>query len=302
MQLREIKQKINLTRNIARSTKALELVAIMKMKRAQREVFASREFALSVLAVLRILLQEEKDYFKRRKGEKEKFLAVVISSDRGFCGGFNQKILKFAHQKIKQLSRKAQTDVLALGKKGAFYFQKRGFLVKSKLTGIGDIRDFERAREIGDLIWHYFQEENYSRAFLFYTDFSSVFLQTPKSFQILPPSIEDIKGMLSDFLSSKKISQFLTPKEKRYPYLFEPSKEEFFSDLLPQLVSYELYHAILEANASEHSSRMIAMKNASQNAERLIENLTSEYNKARQAQITSEVAEISSAKEALEEK
>ena len=184
----------------------------------------------------------------------------------------------------------------AIGKKAGKFFQKKNLPIVAQFSGIGDYAEFEEVQPIAQALMKYFLSNRYQKIYLFYTDFISTFLQIPRKIQVLPIDLEVLKEMLSHYaLETEKQNS-----ETDLDYILEPSPKEILENLTPQLVEFEIYHCILEANASEHSARMMAMRSASQNARDLTEKLILEYNKARQAQITSELGEISSAKEALE--
>lgn len=310
--LQDIKGKIRLVQRIAQVTRALELVSAVKMKKSQRIALNSRPFARKAVEILERLGQYQKKYSKKnsfyfQSKKVKKILVLVVSSDRGFCSAFNQNILRFAGRELEILRREAVVEIMAIGKKAINFFKKKkDFEVKIKFTGIGDYGEFEEIKPIANLLLDYFRKNKYQKIFLFYSDFVSSFLQKPQKIQILPLDTEVFEEMIEkSVFASKKYSSSDYQNQKsnkikeNCEYLFEPTKKEIFENLVPQLIEFEIYQAILESNASEHSARMMAMRNASRNAKDLIETLTLEYNKVRQNQITSELSEISSAKEAM---
>jgi F-type H+-transporting ATPase subunit gamma len=294
MELKEIKRKIDSVRNIWKLTGALETLSALKMKKAQKIALLSRPFSKKVAEILGEIdscSEENKSvFFERKKGNK--ILALVLASDRGFCGSFNQNILKFGEKSVKELKAKSQVDVLPVGKKAISYFKKKGYEFSYSFFGIGDYVELKDVKMITDLLLEKFLKNEYQEIHLFYTDFISTFFQKPKSVKLLPLD----KNYLEEFCAAdaKKISG----KEK--DFLIEPSREKLFREIVPQLIEYLIYQAVLEANAAEHSARMMAMRNASENAEEKVGELNLVYNKARQEQITSEVCEVSSAKEVLD--
>ena len=315
MFLKEIKQKINSTQRISQVTRALELISAVKMRKAQKIALSSRPFAQKVIEILNRLAQYQKGYlkensfyFQHRKLKKN--LVVVVSSDKGFCGSFNKNILKFTEKEAREIEKTAPVEVMAIGKKAVAFFRKKDFKIKVEFTGIGDYGEFEEVKPIARLLLRYFQENQFQKIYLFYADFISSFIQKPKKIQLLPLAPEALQKMLrkSALVSSgsaedRKTGKFAEREREAeaggYDYIFEPSREKIFESLTPQLIEFEIYHTILEANASEHSARMMAMRNACQNAKDIIEELTLNYNKVRQNQITSEVSEISSAKQVI---
>lgn len=297
--LKEIKNKIVLTRNISNIARAIGLISAIKMKKAQRLALGSRPFTERVLDILRELSGykeriKKSFYFKKRRVKK--ILAVVVASDKGFCGAFNKNILNFAEEKIKEM--KAEVELFVIGKKAINFFKRKNYKVLVEFYGIGDYGEFEEVKPIADKLIDYFKENRFQKILLFYTDFISSFFQKPIQIQILPIVLEEIEEMLKNY-QLKKASLGVSLKRKNYFILLEPSPKEIFEELVPQLVEYLVYHSILEANASEHSARMLAMERASQNAREIMKKLTSEFNKVRQAEITSEVCEITIAKKAL---
>jgi F-type H+-transporting ATPase subunit gamma len=299
MKAREIKQKIGSVQNISKITNAMGLVSAVKMGKAQNLAINSRPFALRVYQILKKLSHHQKKeglaspYFKEENAKK--ILAVVISSDKGFCGPFNKNLLNFAQKKIKEMEASAEVEVMAIGKKSAVFFKNKGYKVRFEFSGIGDFGKIDEARPIADLLVRHFGKD-YQKVCLFFTNFVTTLTQQPWVVQILPVREDVFEKMLREH--SPKGSKEMEP-EPYLEYVFEPGVEDIFDSLVPELVTFEIYHSILEANASEHSARMIAMKNASDNARDVIKILILDYNKARQEQITSELGEITSAKEAI---
>ncbi len=297
MFLKEIKQKINSTQRISQVTKALELVSAVKMKKAQTVALGSRPFARIVVEALKRLHEHQEEYLEQKsfyfhQREIKKILVAVVSSDKGFCGSFNQNILKFAEKEIKKMQAENEVEIMAVGKKAITFFKKRGYNVKVEFSGIGDYGKLAEVRPIARLFLRYFKEDEYQKICLFYTHFYSTLSQKPKKIQILPSVSEVFEELLEERAGEMD-------NNKKVDYIFEPSAAEVFDNLIPQLIEFEIHQTVLEANASEHSARMMAMKNASQNAGEIIKELTLDYNKVRQNQITSEISEISSAKEVM---
>jgi len=312
MRLREVKNKINLTQNIFGVTQALELISAVKMKRAVKSALASRPFARKVVEIL-IRLGEYQKFFEtkslyfqtkkvnplysspsrepRLSNGVKKILAIVLASDRGFCGLYNKNILKFAEEEIEELKKEGEVEIITLGKKAINFFKKKNEKIKAEILGVEKYEKFEAVKLLVEPLFRYFQQDEYQKICFFGTHYFSPFFQLPRKIQILPLDVKKLEEMLK-----KLTGQSLA--KNQYNYIFEPSYKEIVSQLILQLIETEIYHAILEAQASEHASRMMAMKRAMDNAKEIIKDLTLEYNKARQAQITAEVSEITSAKEA----
>ncbi len=294
MELKEIKREIDSVRNIWKLTGALETLSALKMKRAQKIALLSRPFAEKVAQILEEIdssrIEEKTVFFDERKGSK--ILALVLASDRGFCGSFNQNVLKFAEKSIREIKKGKEVEILPVGKKAISYFKKRGYGLVHSFSGIGDYGELEDIKMISDFLVNVFLKNRYQEIHLFYTNFISTFLQKPKAIKLLPLD----RSYLRQFYLTDVKKVFHKEKD----FLIEPSRRQLFEEIVPQLVEYLVYHAILEGNAAEHSARMMAMRNASENAEEKVGELNLSYNKARQEQITAEVCEVSSAKEVLD--
>ena len=301
MLLKEIKSKINLAQDLLKITRALELVSAVKMRKAQKLALSSRPFTEVVLKVLGELSERPEEirksfYFPEKKVKKT--LVVVVSSDRGFCGAFNKNITNFAEREIEKLK---EVELFTIGKKAINFFKRKNYKTLVEFSGIGDYGKFEEVKPIADKLLNYFKENRFQKIILFYTDFISSFSQKPTKIQILPINLKEIEEILKNYQLKPQKNHppaVIQHPSSKYYILLEPSPREIFENLVPQLVRYLIYHSILEANASEHSARMMAMRRANENANEILKKLTLEYNKARQAQITAEVCETAMAKEA----
>jgi F-type H+-transporting ATPase subunit gamma len=289
MELKEIRLKIQSVSNIWKLTSALETLSALKMKKSQKIALESRPFAQKVGHLVRRLEPILKDKVAMRRRPLKRALAVVIASDRGFCGSFNQNILKSAAGNIEKLKENSEVEILPVGKKAVSFFAKKGIAAKRNMIGIGDYGTLEEVKPLTDYIIKSYIGNDYQRIYLMWTDFISTFNQKPKMIQLLPLEWDCLKEFAQE--SGENVHQD--------EVLIEPSAQMLVKEIIPQLVEYLIYHCVLESNASEHSARMTAMRNASDNAHERVEELTLDYNKARQEQITKEVCEISSAKEVL---
>lgn len=290
MELKEIRRKIQSVSNIRKLTSALETLSALKMKKSQKIALESRPFAQKIGHLIRYLEPTLNDKLVIRKRKVKNSLVVVVASDRGFCGPFNQNILKEAAKDISDLESRSKVTVMPVGKKAIAFFKKSGMAAERNVSGIGDYGTLEEIKPISDYIIKAYIENQYQRVYLVWTDFISTFRQKPRMIQLLP-------------LEWDKLKEFA--QEVEYPALecetsIEPSRSVVIREIIPQLLEYLIYQCVLESNASEHSARMTAMRNASDNARERVAELTLDYNKARQEQITREVGEISSAKEVLE--
>ena len=289
MELKEIRIKIQSVTNIWKLTSALETLSALKMKKSQKIALESRPFAQKVGHLIRCLEPVLKDKVALRKRPLKNALAVVIASDRGFCGSFNQNILKFSTGQLKDLEKKSAVTVMPVGKKAVSFFKKKRVKFGRNMTGIGDYGTLEEIKPLSDFIIKEYIENRYQRVYLVWTDFKSTFVQKPRIMQLLPLEWDELKEFAQESECSASEEEML----------IEPSAMMVVKEIIPQLVEYLIYQCVLESNASEHSARMTAMRNASDNSHERVGELTLDYNKARQEQITKEVCEISSAKEVL---
>lgn len=279
------------------------MVSASKMRKAVSSVLLSRPFARlawetvsAVGAVVDVSLHP----LLRKNNKSGKTLMLLLTSDRGLAGGFNANMTKKVVQAAKD-SGAENIDVIAVGRKGADAARRTGVKLIASFTGITNNPKFEEILPIGRMLIEEFIKENYDHVLLAYTDFVSAVNQQPVVLELLP------LGNAADFyrvgnVSEKQDEPASARGELRRgkEYKFEPSPEEVLNKLLPRLVETMVYQAVLESAASEHSARMLAMRNASDAASDMIDSLTFTYNQFRQAAITREIAEISGGKAALE--
>ncbi|HOX30210.1 MAG TPA: ATP synthase F1 subunit gamma [Candidatus Paceibacterota bacterium] len=294
MELKEIRRKIESVSNIRKLTGALETLSALKMKKSQKFALDSRPFAQKVnqlLSHIEPVLKARKDIFLRQD-EVKKILAVVIASDRGFCGSFNQNVARLAEKEIRKMKETGEVEVFSVGKKATANFKKKKEKINNSFFGIGDYGELEEVKPISDYIIRAFIERKFQKVYIVWTDFQSTFFQKPRIMQLLPLDRESLREIFKE-ISGEKHEHETDP-------IIEPSLGMVGREIIPQLIEYLIYQCILESNASEHSARMVAMRNASDNAKKRVGELMLDYNKARQEMITREVTEISSAKEVLE--
>jgi F-type H+-transporting ATPase subunit gamma len=286
---RDIKRRIKSVKNISQITKAMELVAAAKMRRAQEQTRASRPYA-QISAGLIKNLTKKADYLKNPllskviadKQGTQKLLAVLISSDKGLTGSLNTNLLQKAHELLKT-EGKERFDVLTVGKKAGDAARR----LSLNIVGSFDSKDkdvsINDAKPIAQIATEDYLSSKYEKVFLVYTDFVSTLIQKPNIVQLLPFSDHESGNM------------YHVPE-----YLFEPDADQVLDKLVTNTIEFIVYQSMLEAVASEHSARMVAMKNASTAAGDLIDDLSLTFNQARQAGITKELSEISAAKLAME--
>lgn len=292
MELKEVKAKISSVKNISELTGAMETFSALKMKKTQKRFLESKSFAEEMTIMLRNMkkaLKEGKSVFLEKRPVKN-ILVCVVASDRGFCGPFNANILKLADKEIIKLREEGEIEILPIGKKAVNHYSKRE-KIRYSFSGVGDYWEFKQTKEISDFLVSSFLSNKYQKIYMFYTQFQSSFVQKATMVQLFPSTSESIEN----FTKKEELKEGVNKN-----YLLEPSPKIILDEIIPIFVQYLIYQFILSANTSEHSARMMAMRNASDNAKGLLEDLRLVYNKARQEKITSEVCEISSTKEAME--
>lgn len=286
---REIRRRIRSIDSTKQITKAMEMVATSKIKRAEERINAARPYASKMIEIMQGLArragQIQHPLLEVREPQKRTAI-LAVTADRGLCGAFNTNIIKLTENLLrKEKEEERETKLLVVGRKGQNYFRFMNYEVARSYVGISDQPTFEQAREIaGFLIDLYIQYEA-DKVILVFNRFKSIVEQKAIEHVILP--IEE------EVMEEKPEAVFAE-------YLFEPSAQSVLSRLLPTYVEAVVYRALLESAASEHGARRTAMKAATDNAQEMIGYLVRSYNKARQAQITQEIAEIVGGAEALE--
>jgi F-type H+-transporting ATPase subunit gamma len=274
----------------------MELVAASKMKRAISQTVSSRLYAnysWEVLISLSNRLEEiTHPFFEINNKDDSKNLIVLLTSNRGLCGGYNSQIIKKAIYTIKEnIKDDASIDIITIGKKGDSAMRKTGQNIIASFTEMPDVNiKIIDIIPLSTLITNEFKNGNYKNIYIAYTDFVSALSQKPKIKKILPISKIDIDKIIKEEEEEGRKSE----KEKdEIPYLFEGDVYKLLESLVEKIVRMQIYQMLLESNASEQSSRMMAMKNANEAAGEMIDDLTLVFNKARQANITREISEIS---------
>lgn len=301
---KEIKKRIKSVSNTKKITKAMEMVAAAKMRRSVEAVLRTRTYAnLGWETIINISESKDTDKINHPLLEKrkdiKKALVILIASNRGLCGGFNSAIINKALASVKKY--KIPTDFIIIGKRGISIASRFGQNI------ISEFEKNDRSLVITDvaapakMIIDDFLEKKYDKVLMAYTDFVSSAKQVPRIRQILPIDIENEDQYLgvvgkSEILKTSK--DYIKEKEEKYlsggfSFMYEPNADKVLDKILPRMIEVQLFQALLESNASEHSARMAAMSQATSAASDLVDELTLYYNKARQAAITAEIAEIS---------
>ena len=304
--LRQLKSKIRTVGNIGQITKAMEMVAATKMRKSQEIALKARPYAKEALSLLyNILLHAEKEdlaaqsHLFKRTGRITTCL-VVITSDKGLCAGFNSAVLREALQFKKN---HPETDIVVGGKKGRAFFAARNIPIAAAFTDFSDTATLSEVSPLTDWLLSRYQDHTYDTIVFCSTLFISALVQKVALTEVLPLTLKGLQDVIERIVPQRgrysELAENNDITQKEISYLLEPSSQAIFESLLEDLVRVEVLHLVFESNASEHSARMVAMKNATENAKSLKEELELELNKARQAAITQELTEISTAKEAL---
>ncbi len=302
--LRTIRLRIKGTKNIKQITRAMEAVSAVKMRKSQQVALAARPYATAALHLLKNLEASMRKVDTAAhplltEREVRNILLVVVTSDKGLAGPFNANVLKKAELFIKNAG---VVQVVAVGKKAADYFSRRGRSPLASWTEFGDFVGVAEIEPLYEGILEAFTNGKADEVHIVYTNFLSAMKQEVVVRKLLPFSEEGLEEMVRGIVPERGKFSNTNAESKASPYgeyLFEPSPNQIFDEILPALLKIEVYHAILEANASEHSSRMVAMRNATDNAGDLIKRYTVSLNKARQSAINKELAEITGGSEAL---
>lgn len=283
---KEIKRRIKSVKNTKKITKAMELVSASKMKRAVAATLASRLYAgysWEILTSVAENLEENTHPFFNEQA-KGKTLIVLITSNRGLCGGYNSQIIKRTIAQLKE--ENSAVDIITVGKKGDVAMRRVNQNITGVFTDMPDVNIMlSDIAPLGKLVMNEYKNQTYKKVYIAYTHFTSALSQKPIVKQLLPISKQEVKEMIEN------ISEDM--KNKQTTYLFEGDFNTLISSLAEKITRMQIYQTMLESNASEQSSRMVAMKNASDASGEMIDDLTLIFNKARQANITREISEIS---------
>ncbi len=279
--LRELRSRIRSIESTSRVTKALQMIAAAKMKKAQDKVLDGRAYSEKLNAIIGNVYQSNPEVFSSiSEDEKNKILVLLVTPDRGLCGALVSNILKEASNFIESLNN--DYEIRVIGKKGTSFISKT--VDKYESYKVSDMPTFEEVSPITSSISNDINLIGFAKVFIIYTEFVSTAVQKPKIKQLLPVEI--------DFNENEKVNN---------EFLYEPSLDKVSEALIPRYVETSIFNSILDSVASEHSARLVAMQNATDNANELKQDLTLDLNKARQQQVTSEILDIVGGALALEE-
>ncbi len=290
--LDDLKKRIKSVKSTQKITKAMKMVAAAKLRKAQENAEKGRPYSQKMQNIILNLTRSINDPENAPKllvgtGKDKTYLCVVLTADRGLCGGFNSNICKLAKTNFKKILNEGKDlKIISVGSKGLdqikrdygkYIIKKFSFKEKKQIT-------FNEAETIGNEIIDLFKKNEFDKCILFYNNFKNVITQIPQAQQIIP---------------TENTSRETKKEDNAFSYEFEPEEDEILEDLLPKNISTQVFKAFLENAASEQGSRMTAMDNATRNAGELVDKLTINYNRSRQASITKELIEIISGAESL---
>lgn len=291
-QLKEVRNRIKSVQSTQQITKAMKMVSAAKLRRAQDAIIQMRPYAQKLQEMLSNIVSNVDSSANISLAEVrpvKKVLLIVVTSDRGLCGAYNANIQKTAlaaiQQRYQDVNAKGNLSIWAIGKKGAEFFQKRGFNVDTRFKDIFLQLSFEGVQACAQEAIKSFANKEFDAVEIVYSEFKNAATQRFVAEPFLPiPKQESPKG----------------EKSQKADFIFEPAKDILIAELMPKILNTQLYKAVLDGNASEHGARMTAMDKASENANELLKNLKISYNRARQAAITTELTEIVSGAAALQ--
>lgn len=290
-QLKEVRNRIKSVQSTQQITKAMKMVSAAKLRKAQDAIVQMRPYAQKLQETLSNIVSNSDGDLSVLKLAAErkvnKVLVIIITSDRGLCGGYNANLVKLAKATIKEQYEaqhlKGNVEVWGIGKKGTEAFQRAGYNTKDSYRDLFHGLSFENVQQASAAARQAFEKGDFDVVELVYSEFKNAATQRFKVERFLPiPKVQKKEG------SSKKAD-----------FIFEPGKTELITEMMPKILNTQLFKAVLDANASEHGARMTAMDKASDNAQELLRSLKITYNRARQAAITTELTEIVSGAAAL---
>ena len=283
MGMRDIKRRIKSVNSTKQITKAMEMVSSAKLRRTRQRVEKTRPYFHTIKETVQDIFSSTRGVKHPLVTEREvkKSCYIVITADRGLCGGYNSNVIRTA---VSHMQDKKEVSVITVGQKGRDYFRKRKYDFDGEYVQISENPTYTDAKQISNLVLQLYAKAMVDEVYIVYTQFLSTISQKPEIIRLLPMSGE------------KREEQ----EEKEFEFVsYEPSPEEVLAYLIPKYIESTIYGALVESSASEQGARRVAMENATDSAEEMIGDLTLNYNRARQAAITQEIAEIVGGAEAL---
>ena len=298
LQTKAIKTKIGSVKNIKKITRAMEMVAVSKMKRAVDRTLATREYTERALELLVALRRErEIEHPLLEEGRGTKTLLVVVASNKGLCGGFNVTLAKAVSKYVYAHGGPELIDFVTIGRNAEKLARKLNAEVRGSFIQLPEQLGVEDIRGIMRIIVDEFTGGMYKNVAVAYNNYVSAISYRPLIREIVPVNPAAVSEAVDDI--GKDVERVNFQKPDRSLFLFEPDPESVAAEVIPRLVEIQVYQGIVESLASEHSARMFAMKNATDNAQKLVDKLTLSFNQARQSGITQEISEIAAGANAL---
>ena len=302
--LLDLRRRIRAVKSTQQITKAMKMISASKLRRAQERVVGARPFALQMQRVLNSLATRVDPASHPLLAEREdaadsKILLIVVTADKGLCGGFNTNVIKAASSVINAGS---PVELGLVGRKGRDFFKRRGFEIRIEEIGIFQRVKYADAKRIADAAIEEFTSGRVSKVFIVYNEFKSVMQQRVTTEQLLPIPKADAAARsqsASDHRAAQGNQTAKAPVLGDVDYLYEPGPARILGELLPKHIEIQVYRALLESAAAEHAARMTAMDAATKNSGEIIDTLTLYMNKVRQAAITREIIEVVSGAQAL---
>ncbi len=300
--LRDIRNRINSVKNTQQVTRAMKMVAAAKMRRAQERIFRLRPYAFRVRQIINHLKGHVDPAAHPLFQPRETVggvLIVIVTADRGLAGAFNTNVIKKAEETIAQFEEQRGNGnlfLLCVGRKGHDYFAKRGYQLLGDFRGVFDRLSFDVAQDVVRIMSEGYLEGRWDRVLVVYNEFKNTISQNRIAEPFLPIPAEQF---LTPVMESALAQEPEMPHGQAVDYIFEPEAERILEALVPRFLNYQLWRVLLESNAAEQGARMVAMDNATSNAEELLRDLRLKYNRARQSAITTEIIEITSGANAL---
>ncbi len=300
--LRDIRTRINSVRNTQQVTRAMKMVAAAKLRRAQERIFRTRPYAYQlgkIIAHLKGHIDPTSHPLFEVRERVDAVLLVIVTADRGLAGGFNSNLIKLAEETIRSQYQSYQDEgrlhLVCVGRKGHDHFKKRDYSLVGDFRGAFDNLQFETSQSVVKTVVEGYQQERWDDVRLIYNEFRNTISQNRIAEPLLPIPTEQFQTPVmeqtleaEDDLAAKAIE-----------YIFEPDPHRILKVLVPRYLNYQVWRALLESNAAEQGARMVAMENATSNADELLRDLRLKYNRARQDAITKELIEITSGADAL---
>ena len=302
--LRDIRSRISSVKNTQQVTRAMKMVAAAKLRRAQERIFATRPYAFKVAEIISHLKGQTDPtahpLFAIRE-DVDAVLLIVVTADRGLAGAFNSNVIKLAEETVRgeyaQYDASGNLHVLCVGRRGSDHFRKRGYRVVGNYAGVFDKLTFSTAARIVDVIVDGYLDGTWDDVKVVYNEFKNTISQNRIVEPFLPVPTQQF---LTPVMEEDSAPHAEVTAELHVDYLFEPNPQSILNELVPRYLNYVLWRVLLESNAAEQGARMIAMDNATSNADELLRDLRLKYNRARQDAITKELIEITSGADALE--